>query len=187
MRVRARRIAGKIARASTVAPISRGHALNVAARADQYRHLTFAPAAAAPATEKQFERACERPAAIRADLPSDRRPARQHLPGARDGARGRLHLRHVRHRRRIPDDAAADLHRRAAGRGGGERHRPMSRPRRSPARSPIGGATRSIRHAGADAACRRHRRHASAASGCSPGCARSTSSISSSACPTSRC
>src|SRR6185437_16112921 len=56
-----------------------------------------------------------------ANLPADRRPAGKHLPHLRDGARGRLHLRHVRHRRRLPDDAAADLHRRAAGGLGGER------------------------------------------------------------------
>ncbi len=92
------------------------------------------------------------------NLPSDRRPPREHFPAARDGSSGRIHFRDVRHRRRLPDDAIAHLHRGVArGRGGDgidpyrrlvdvrrrvllapPRHRPRARP---------------------DAAGRRHRRH----------------------------
>ena len=57
----------------------------------------------------------------------------------RDGARGRLHLGHVRDRRRLPDDAAADLHRHLAGGRGRERRRAISPPPPSRARSAIGG------------------------------------------------
>ncbi len=56
-----------------------------------------------------------------ANLPPDRRPARERLPHSGVGAGGRLPLGHVRHRRRLPDDAAVDLRRHLAGGGGGER------------------------------------------------------------------
>ena len=54
----------------------------------------------------------------RAALPSDRRHSGQCLPHPGDGRGGWFRLRHVRHRRRLPDDAALDLHRHRA-RGGG--------------------------------------------------------------------
>ena len=119
----------------------------------------------------------------RADLSSDRRPAGQHLPGPRHGARGRLHLRHVRHRRRLPDDAAADLHRRLAGGGGGERREPhrrlvVLRRDRYWRRSALDLALALMLLAGGivGTAIGRLAVHAC--------CARSTSSISRSACPT---
>src|SRR5579875_2370100 len=57
----------------------------------------------------------------RADLSSDRRHAGQRLPDPGDGAGRRIHLRHVRHRRWLPDDTAVDLRRGLA--GGGRRDR----------------------------------------------------------------
>ena len=63
----------------------------------------------------------------RANLPSDRRTAGQCPADPLHGARGRLHLRHVRHRRRLPDDAAADLRRHRAGGRGRERREPRRR------------------------------------------------------------
>ena len=62
----------------------------------------------------------------RAALPSDRRHSGQCFPHPGDGRGGWFRLRHVRHRRRLPDDAAVDLRRhRARGRGrfGREPHR----------------------------------------------------------------
>ena len=94
---------------------------------------------------------------IRANLPSDRRHSRQRLSCAGDGPGGRIHLRHVRYRRRLPDDAASDLHRRAAGRGRGQRHDAcggifvLRRDR-------LLAAQRHRRHSGADLAGRRHHR-----------------------------
>ena len=92
---------------------------------------------------------------IRANLPSHRRHSRQRLSVVRDGACGRVHLRHVRNWRRIPHDAAVDLHRRAAGRRGRQRHHAcgglflLGRDR-------LLATQRARQHAGADAARRRH-------------------------------
>src|SRR5262249_57338698 len=63
-----------------------------------------------------------------ADLPSDRRPAGQRVCHSGYGARGRIHLRHVRHRRRGSPDAATDLSRYLTGGGGGGRPPPQPPP-----------------------------------------------------------
>ena len=80
----------------------------------------------------------------RADLPSDRRPAGQYVRHPGHGAGGRIHLRHVRRRRRLPDDAAADLHRHPAGGRGRDRGQPYRRHVVLRARWPIGGGARWI-------------------------------------------
>ena len=97
-------------------------------------------------------------ATARADLPSDRRPSGQHFPHPGDGRGGGFRVRHVRHRRRLPDDAAVDLHRhRARGRGRLRRqpHRGVVVFRRAVLLAP----PRHRSRAGAGAALRRHHRH----------------------------
>src|ERR1043166_1843669 len=65
--------------------------------------------------------------AARGNLPPDRPHPRQPVPPVLHGDRGWIHFRHVRHRRRLPDDAAAHLHRHFARRRGRERREPHQR------------------------------------------------------------
>ena len=92
------------------------------------------------------------------NLSPDRRPPREHFPVAGDGARGRIHLRHVRHRRRVSDDAAAHLHRGVAGGCGGDGVDPHRRVV-DVGRGVLLAPPRHRCCAGTDAAGRRHRRH----------------------------
>ena len=97
-------------------------------------------------------------ASARAALPPDRRHSGQCFPHPGDGRGGGFRVRHVRHRRRIPDDAAVDLRRhRARGRGRLRRqpHRGLVVFRRAVLLAP----PRHRSGAGAGAAVRRHRRH----------------------------
>src|SRR6202048_336336 len=94
----------------------------------------------------------------RAALPSDRRYSGQCFPHPRDGRGRGFRVRHVRHRRRISDDAAIDLRRhRARGRGRFRRqpHRGLVVFRRHILLAP----PRHRSSPGAGAIERRHRRH----------------------------
>src|SRR5438477_5349194 len=94
----------------------------------------------------------------RAALPSDRRHSGQRFPHPCDGRGRRFRVRHVRHRRRISDDAVIDLRRhRACGRGRFRRqpHRGLLVFRRHLLLAP----PRHRSGAGAGVALRRHRRH----------------------------
>src|ERR1700681_3490827 len=94
----------------------------------------------------------------RAALPSDRRYSGQCFPHPRDGRGRGFRVRHVRHRRRVSDDAAVDLRRhRARGRGRLRRqpHRGLVILRRHLLLAP----PRHRSGAGAGALERRHCRH----------------------------
>ena len=118
--------------------------------------LRSPPWAAAPSGRRI---GLERRTASCADLSADRRYARERLPHPGDGAGGRLHLRHVRHRRRLPDDPAVDLRRHLARRSSWPASPRISPPPCSPAPSPIGAGAPSTSPLGADAAGGRHHRH----------------------------
>ncbi len=112
----------------------------------------------------------------RADLSPHRRPSGQYVPSARHGSGGRLHFGNVRDRRRLPDDAAADLHRhRAVGRG---RDRLQPHRRILHVERPQLLAAKRHRHAARDDAARAAASSAPrAASGFSPSCDPPTCSI----------
>ena len=80
----------------------------------------------APNFAAQFKRGSDDPKLRRRACKSTFRSpiSRSTFSAARHGAGGRIHFGNVRGRRRLPDDAASDLHRRPARGRGGERHEP---------------------------------------------------------------